>query len=160
MLDDHTLAYLDVLGSGAETIAHLRENRRIVVMFCAFDGPPQILRLHGRGEVILPSDPRFAELITRCAFEDGGVPETRRTIIVIEVTRIATSCGYGVPLMAYEGCRPHAVDWGNKKLDAGGLGALDDYQREKNTTSIDGLPALGRVDHTTQAPEGRLNDRP
>src|ERR687886_901288 len=80
VVDDHTVAYLDVIGSGAETIAHLRENGRIVVMLCAFSGPPKIVRLHGRGEAILPGDERFDELIERCAFEDPAIPEARRAV--------------------------------------------------------------------------------
>src|SRR6266496_3080449 len=103
VLDDHTVAYLDVSGSGAETIAHVRENGRIVVMLCAFDGPPRILRLHGEGDVVFPENPRFAELEQRCAFENLSIPEARRAIIVVEVARVADSCGYGVPLMSFEG---------------------------------------------------------
>src|SRR3954468_2470373 len=92
VLDDRTVAYLDVIGSGAETIAHLRENGRIVVMMCAFDGPPRILRLHGRGEVVAPGDPRFDELLGRAAFEAPGPDEYRRAIVVVHVERIADSC--------------------------------------------------------------------
>jgi Pyridoxamine 5'-phosphate oxidase len=136
------VAYLDLIGSGAETIAHLRENGRIVVMLCAFDGPPRILRLHGRGEVVLQSDPRFAELSRRCDFDDPGVSESRRGIVVVDVTRIADSCGYGVPLMSYEGERPHQHAWASKKVRTGGAEALLDYQREKNAESLDGLPAV------------------
>src|SRR5919205_4393011 len=95
VLDDHTIAYLDLSGSGAETIAHLRENGRIVVMLCAFEGPPRILRLHGRGEVVTPDDARFEQLIARCEFADPGLPEARRAVIVVDVERIADSCGYG-----------------------------------------------------------------
>ena len=90
MLDDHTVAYLDLLGSGAETIAHLRENGRIVVMLCAFQGPPRILRLHGRGEHVLAGDPRFHELSERCAFGEPSVPESRRAIVLVKVTRVPT----------------------------------------------------------------------
>src|SRR3954465_10419214 len=74
-LDEDTVAYLDVVGSGAETIAHVRENGRIVVMLCAFEGPPRILRLHGRGEVVEPGHPRFGELLEEFAFHEPGVPE-------------------------------------------------------------------------------------
>src|ERR671932_72483 len=83
VIDDHTVAYLDVIGSGAETIAHLRENGRIVVMLCAFEGPPRILRLHGRGEVVLADDPRFGELLARGGFEAPGPDEYRRSIVVV-----------------------------------------------------------------------------
>jgi len=142
VLDDHTVAYLDVIGSGAETIAHLRENGRIVVMLCAFEGPPKILRLHGRGEVVLADDPRFDDLITRAAFADPAVPEARRAIVLVHVERVADSCGYGVPLLSYEGTRPHMEASTGKKLRALGPEALRDYQREKNSESIDGLPAI------------------
>ena len=142
VLDERTVAYLDIVGSGAETIAHLRENGRIVVMLCAFEGPPRILRLHGRGEVVEPADPRFADLLERAGFDDPSVPEGRRSIILVHVSRIADSCGYGVPLLSYEGEREHAEKWAAKKLRTGGTEALLDYQRDKNSRSIDDLPAL------------------
>ena len=142
VLDDRTIAYLDVVGSGAETIAHLRENGRIVVMLCAFEGPPRILRLHGRGEVLVPEDEDFSGLLERAAFDEPAAPEARRALIVVHVERIADSCGYGVPLMSYEGSRPHQDAWAAKKLRVGGPSALADYQAEENATSIDGLPAL------------------
>ena len=144
VLDEHTVAYLDVIGSGAETIAHLRENGRIVVMLCAFDGPPRILRLHGRGEVVPAGDERFDELLERCAFETGpggarGTAGDRRSW---RSTRVADSCGYGVPLMAFEGVRPHQDAWAQKRVRVGGPDALREYQRDKNAASLDGLPAL------------------
>src|SRR3954453_14106855 len=103
VLDERTVAYLDVTGSGAETIAHLSENGRIVVMWCAFEGPPKILRLHGRGEGLTPGGARCGELLGRGSFEELGPPEARRAVIVVDVERIADSCGYGVPLMSHEG---------------------------------------------------------
>ncbi|MEA2374069.1 MAG: hypothetical protein QOD53_532 [Thermoleophilaceae bacterium] len=143
VLDDHTVAYLDVIGSGAETIAHLRENGRIVVMLCAFDGPPRILRLHGRGQVVGRDDPRFEDLIARAGFDEPALPESRRSVVLVDVTRVADSCGYGVPLMSFEGQRPHMPAWAAKKLRSPeGEQALADYKREKNAASIDGLPAL------------------
>jgi predicted pyridoxine 5'-phosphate oxidase superfamily flavin-nucleotide-binding protein len=142
VLDPHTVAYLDFIGSGAETVAHLRENGRIVVMLCAFRGPPRILRLHGRGSVVAASDPEFEGLMDRCRFEAPDVPEARRAIVLVEVERVADACGYGVPLMSYEGRRPHMDAWAAKKLRVGGPEALLDYQREKNAESIDGLPAI------------------
>ena len=140
VLGPHTVAYLDVVGSGAETIAHLRENGRIVIMLCAFEGPPKIVRLHGRGEVVLPGDARFEELMARAAFEETAPVETRRSVVLVEVTRIADSCGYGVPEMRYEGARPHYPLWADKKLRVGGATAITQYQAEKNAVSIDGLP--------------------
>src|SRR4051795_13493671 len=85
VVDDHTAAYLDVVGSGAETIAHIRENGRIVVMLCAFQGPPRILRLHGRGEVVHASDERFAALLEQGGYEQSEVPESHRAIVVVHV---------------------------------------------------------------------------
>jgi hypothetical protein len=142
VLDDRTVAYLDVVGSGAETIAHLRENGRIVVMLCAFEGPPRILRLHGRGQVVAPDDQEFAELLERARFEEFTAEEAQRTVIVVDVERIADSCGYRVPLMSYEEKRPHMEAWAEKKLRVGGRRAIEDYKTEKNAVSIDGLPAL------------------
>ena len=143
VLDDHTVAYLDMVGSGAETVAHLRENGRIVVMLCAFEGPPRILRLHGRGEVIAAGDARYEELYQRAGFEaPHDVEAARRAIILVDVTRVADSCGYGVPLMAYEGERPHMEAWAEKKLRVGGEAEIEAYVAEKNSESIDGLPAF------------------
>lgn len=142
VLDPHTVAYLDFVGSGAETVAHIRENGRIVIMLCAFQGPPRILRLHGRGEVVLPGEEQFAQLMERAGFEQPSVPASRRAIVLVHVGRIGDSCGYGVPLMSYEGKRPHMNAWAEKKVRAGGPEALQAYQREKNTLSLDGLPAI------------------
>jgi hypothetical protein len=135
VLDERTIAYLDLVGSGAETIAHLKDNGRIVVMLCSFDAPPRIVRLHGRGEVLPAGAIEFPEVT--------ALPEQHRTAIRIDVDRIADSCGYGVPLMSYEGERPQSRLWAERKLAKGGPGALDDYVAEKNAVSIDGLTALG-----------------
>ncbi|HEX8103791.1 MAG TPA: pyridoxamine 5'-phosphate oxidase family protein [Solirubrobacteraceae bacterium] len=142
VLGPREVAYLDVVGSGAETIAHLRENGRIVVMFCAFEGPPKILRLHGRGTVVEAGDDGFDDLLARAGFEEPAHPEARRAVISVEVTRIGDACGYGVPLMAYEGQRPHADLWAAKRLRTRGPDALEDYKAEKNAASLDGLPAV------------------
>jgi len=150
VLTPTSVAYLDLVGSGAETIAHVRENGRLVMMLCAFAGPPRILRLHGRAEVVPASDERFPELMELCGFADPETPEARRAIVLVEVERIADSCGYGVPLMKHAGQRPHMDLWAAKKVRAGGSEALLDYQREKNAYSIDGLPA---VDLPVRVPE-------
>ena len=142
VLDDHTVAYLDVFGSGAETIGHLRENGRIVVMFCAFDGPPRILRLHGRGEVIRHGEPRFDELMARAAFEDLSIPEARRSIVLVDVTRISDSCGYGVPLMTFDGHRDHHALSSAKKVRVNGHDGYRQINEERNAQTLDGLPAL------------------
>ena len=114
-------------------MAHLHENGRIVFCFCAFEGPPRIVRLHGRGEVLEPSAPDFAKL--RPLFpEFDGV----RSIIRVEIRRIADSCGYAVPLMRYEGERRHLIAWTEKKGPQGIAG----YQATRNRRSLDGLPGL------------------
>ncbi|CAN5733230.1 pyridoxamine 5'-phosphate oxidase family protein [soil metagenome] len=126
------VAYLDLTGSGAETIAHLRENGRITVMACAFDGPPRIVRLYGRGEVIPLDDDRFAALAEHFPSLPGA-----RAVINVDVERISSSCGFGVPLMDLVGDRSRLADWADKK----GPDGLADYRTDKNTESIDGLPA-------------------
>ena len=133
VIDDHTVAYLDLTGSGVETIAHLRENGRIVLMFCAFSGRPTIVRLHGRGRAVLPGSPEFEGLIGRFS-EHPGV----RSVIVVDVARTSTSCGYAVPTMSYEADRD-VLDLSAAKRGPEGLA---DYRREKNATSLDGLPGL------------------
>ncbi len=126
-------AYLDYTGSGAETIAHLRENQRIVLMFCAFAGPPQILRLHGRGEAILPEDSRFPLLATSFPNHTGA-----RAIIRVDVSRVADSCGYAVPNYEFLGHRDTLDKWSDQK----GPDGIRRYQSEKNRRSIDGLPSI------------------
>jgi hypothetical protein len=133
ILGAKTVAYLDIFGSGVETIAHLRENRRIVLMFCAFQGPPKILRLHGRGHVVEPQAPEFTTLQPHFPVYEGT-----RAIIVVEVTRVSDSCGYGVPLLKYEGDRVELPVWCRKRGEKG----LKVYRTEKNRQSIDGLPGL------------------
>ena len=142
VLDERTVAYLDVSGSGAETIAHVRENGRIVVMLCAFEGPPRILRLHGRGQVVFPDQPRFYELMEQAGFADLSIPEARRAIIVVDVERVADSCGYGVPLMELQGMREHHALSSAKKLRVMGPDGYAEHRRTKNRTSLDGLPAV------------------
>jgi hypothetical protein len=134
VLDETTVAYADLIGSGAETIAHLRENGRITVMFCAFEGPPKILRLYGRGDVVLPAHPEFSTL--RAGFA-ASLPSPR-SVIRVHVTGIQTSCGYGVPRMTFDEERTQLVDWVGRKGEAG----VRRYLREKNVRSLDGLPAL------------------
>jgi hypothetical protein len=142
LVDDHTVAYLDVSGSGAETIAHLRENGRIVVMLCAFDGPPRIVRFHGTGRVIRWDDPDFDAWMERCAFADASIAAARRAVIVVDVTRVSDSCGYGVPLMEFTGLREHQALSDAKRLRVLGAEAYADHKRTKNLRSLDGLPAV------------------
>jgi len=135
VLDDHTVAYLDQTGSGVETIAHLGDNGRIVIMFCAFQGKPRIVRLHGRGRAVCPDDPGFSLLSPKFPGAAGvGV----RSVVVVDVTRIADSCGYGVPLMAFQEHRPTMKEWAERKGSSG----IAEYWSENNRVSIDGLAGL------------------
>ena len=134
VLDPRTVAYLDLTGSGVETIAHLRENGRIVLMFSALDGAPKIVRLHGRGRVVTPHDAEFAALRRRFPAHHEGV----RSVIAVDVERISDSCGYGVPRYRYEGERSQLLDWADRK----GPDGIAAYQDERNAISIDGLPGL------------------
>lgn len=131
ILNPSQVAYLDLTGSGNETSAHLAENGRVTFMFCAFTGRPQILRLYGRGKVVLPTDNEWAELRPLFPDQPGA-----RQIIVADITRVQTSCGYGVPLMETIGQRDTLERWAAAKGEDG----LAAYQRAKNTVSLDGLP--------------------
>ena len=142
VLGPREVAYLDHHGSGNETIAHLRENGRIVVMLCAFEGPPRIVRLHGRAEIVLHGDPRFEELLLEWGFEALGPDASMRSIIRVDVERISDSCGYGVPLMDYQGPREHYRLSVEKKVRVKGADGYRAMARERGAHSIDGLPAL------------------
>ena len=137
IVGDTQVAYLDATGSGAETIAHLRENGRIVLMFCAFSGPPKIVRLHGKGIVVTKTSPGWSDWSSK--FPPMAAP---RSVIVVEVTRVSDSCGYGVPTMRFKEDRDVLARWATAK----GAEALPTYRIQKNTTSIDGLPALDERD--------------
>jgi hypothetical protein len=135
VLGDHTVGYLDHTGSGIETVAHIQENGRIVIMCCAFEGPPRIVRLHGQGRVVRPDDDEFGHLIAQFS---GSAPLGTRAIVAIDITRISDSCGYGVPLMQFVSDRDTMDHWATKK----GEGGLAEYQAKNNSTSIDGLAGL------------------
>ena len=139
IVDERTVAYLDQTGSGIETIAHLQENGRIVLMFCAFAGPPRIVRLHGRARPVPVGAPEFADLAARFP---GGTGVGVRSVILVDVARVADSCGYGVPLMSFEHHRPTMDEWSNRKGPEG----IRDYWSEKNSASLDGLPGLSPHD--------------
>jgi hypothetical protein len=128
------VAYLDQTGSGIETIAHVRDNGRLVIMLCAFEGAPRIVRLHGKAKVLTPGQPGYADLAAAFGPARLGV----RAIVRLEATRISDSCGFGVPLYRYEGEREQLEVWAQKK----GPDGLAAYVREKNATSLDGLPGL------------------
>nr|WP_239579468.1 pyridoxamine 5'-phosphate oxidase family protein [Microlunatus panaciterrae] len=132
ILDDHTVAYLDITASGAETIAHLRENGRITLMFCAFDGPPNVVRLHGHGRIVTLYDAEFPALSALFSEQRGA-----RAVVVVDVERVSDSCGYGVPLLDYVGER----DLLPAHMERKGPEGVAAYRRQKNRTSIDGLPA-------------------
>lgn len=130
VLSPNRVAYMDLIGSGNETSAHLRENGRITFMFCAFEGAPNILRLYGRGRTILPGQPDWAELS-----RNFTIYLSTRQLIVADIFKVQTSCGYGVPLFEYQGERDQHFKWadhmGEEKLEA--------YKQEKNWCSLDGL---------------------
>ncbi len=133
VLEPLRVVYQDYTGSGAETAAHLRENGRIVVMFCAFEGPPRILRLHGRGRVILPGDDEFEGVKGVFPLNEGT-----RSYVDVTVTRVSTSCGYAVPRMDFREPRDTLDRWAGKKGEEG----LRGYRAAKNASSLDGLPAF------------------
>jgi hypothetical protein len=136
------VAYLDRIGSGAETAAHPRDGGRITIMLCAFEGPPRIVRLHGRGSFVAAGDPGFAQRLAETGLERVDLPEVRRAIVDVAVERVSDSCGYGVPLMTFEAHRPQTARWAQTKLRKEGPGALERYVEAKNARSIDGLPAF------------------
>jgi hypothetical protein len=134
VLDEHRVAYLDYHGSGAETIAHLEENGRITLMFCAFQGPPNIVRLHGHGRAVPVTSPEYAELLR--LFPEPPDTHAVRSVIDVAVERVSDSCGYAVPLMAYEGDRDLLIRAHERRSEAD----LAEYRRVKNGASIDGWP--------------------
>ena len=133
IIDPHTVAYQDLTGSGIETIAHIKENGRIVIMFCAFEGAPQIVRLHGIGSPIFANSDEYTELSKHFLSHPG-----ERAIIKIDVQRIATSCGFSVPLYDYVDGRDVLDKWTKKKSSQ----ELITYRAKKNQYSIDGLPGI------------------
>jgi hypothetical protein len=131
VLDENTVCYLDLTGSGNETAAHVAENGRLTIMFCSFSGKPLILRLYGRGEIVRPSSDKWNYL--EAHFEDFA---GERQIIILHVESLQTSCGFGVPLYEFVEHRNELVEWAERKGEDG----INAYWREKNQTSIDGLP--------------------
>ena len=136
VLDDKTVAYLDLVGSGIETVAHLRENGRIVILFCTFSGAAKIVRLYGHGRVVEPVDAEWEDLAGRFPSYTGA-----RSIIVVDLERVADSCGWGVPLYEYVGERTQLVEYADNK----GPEKLAEYKAKNNARSIDGLPGLRGV---------------
>lgn len=131
ILSKTQVAYMDLTGSGNETSAHVAENGRITIMFCAFEGAPNIVRLFGKGRVVLPIDAEWDALIAHFTPQLGT-----RQLIVVDVHRVQTSCGFAVPFMDYAGERDTLTKW----TEAKGEDGLEAYRREKNSLSIDSLP--------------------
>jgi hypothetical protein len=155
VLSPTRVAYLDLTGSGNETAAHIAENGRITFMFCAFNGPPRIVRLYGKGMIALPDSLLWNELIVHFTGHPG-----MRQIIVADLTRVQTSCGYAVPLMEFVRERDTLLQWAEARGDR-----LDDYRAKNNARSIDGLPASlppsgWGTGGTELERRGRLSDRP
>lgn len=138
VLDEHTLAFLDYGGSGIETIAHLRENGRIVIMMCAFEGPPKIYRFHGHGEVVTPIDDGFSALADHFDRSQLGI----RAIIRVRLTRVSDSCGFGVPFYDYQGQRRTSPDY----IRAKGVENIRDYLKVTNSRSLDGIAGLSEAE--------------
>jgi hypothetical protein len=131
VFSDNRVAYMDIVGSGNETSAHILENGRITFMFCAYEGPPLILRLYGKGYTVLPGDSEWPELSSHFK-----LMLSTRQIIVADIDMVQTSCGFGIPYYTYTGERDHAGKWAANKGEEG----LEIYKAEKNLVSIDGLP--------------------
>lgn len=133
ILNEHQVVYQDLVGSGVETIAHVQENQRLTIMFCAFDGPPKIIRLYGKGEVITKSHPDFESLHSLFKPHTG-----LRSYIRLQIHRIGDSCGYSVPLYEFKEDRDVLDKWVAHK----GLDGVQEYIDTKNKHSIDGLPGI------------------
>lgn len=157
-LGPRRFAFLDLVGSGIETVAHLRENGRIVLMFCAFEGPPKVLRLHGTGRVLQSGDPDFQELLT--AFDLTPELElTLRSIIDIDVTRISDSCGFGVPRMEFVEERRQLVRWALHQRRGHGDEWKTKFVAWNNLKSLDGLPGMDINISRNEQDESRLSSK-
>jgi hypothetical protein len=153
VLGPTTVAYLDLVGSGVETVAHLRENGRIALMFNAFSGPPKIVRLHGKGRVAAEGSPEFEALLPQFPLTDETRP-LARGIVVVEVTRISDSCGFGVPRMELVAERDQLPRWSEQQRAKQGERWKQRYMLATNTTSIDGLPGYDVADDSAGTSDG------
>ncbi len=144
LIGSNKVVYLDLTGSGNETAAHLLADGRLTLMFCAFEGPPLILRLYGHGRCLRRGSAEYTEILTAefAAIE----PLAARQMILLDVTRVQTSCGYGVPFLTFTGDRPGLNDWAEAKGESG----LETYRRANNLVSFDGFPT-GLLDETQTA---------
>lgn len=129
--DAHTVAYLDLTGSGNESAAHFLQDGRMTMMWCSFTSKPLILRLYGRGEAVQLDSPRGGELSAHFPTLDG-----QRQIIMLHVESVQTSCGYAVPFYEFQSERESLVKWAAHKGEDG----MEEYRREKNLVSMDGFP--------------------
>jgi hypothetical protein len=139
VLGPNRVAYVDLVGSGVETVAHLQENGRIVVMFCAFAGPPKIVRLHGQGRAVPEGTAEYAELVAAFPLDAEQIP-LARGVVVVDVTRISDSCGFGVPRMEMVAERDQLLRWSEKQQAKHGDHWKARYMAANNEKSIDGLP--------------------
>jgi Pyridoxamine 5'-phosphate oxidase len=137
----HGFAYADMLGSGIETVAHLRDNGRICVMFASFEGPPKILRLHGRGRVVQQADAEFDALLGQFALAPLEL-QAVRSIVTVDVTRVADACGYAVPIMRFERERDQLLRFTDNQVRKQGPDGPREYVTANNTASIDGLTGV------------------
>ncbi len=160
VLDERTVAYVDLVGSGAETVAHLQENGRIVVMFCAFAGAPKIMRFHGVGRSIPEDTPEYRALLAGFTLNDEHRP-LARGIVVVDVSRISDSCGFGTPRMEMVAERDQLLRWSENKREKDGPDWKARYMAANNAASIDGIPAydadreLVAADMAALSSEGR-----
>lgn len=158
VLGPATVAYVDLVGSGAETAAHLRENGRIVLMFNAFAGPPKIVRLYGKGRVLPEESPEFTPLLATLALPDE-LRRLTRGIVVVEVERIADSCGFGVPTMELLAERGQLRRWSEGQEAKHGARWKRRYMRANNLRSIDGLPGYDTPETLTAAEVETLSSK-
>lgn len=150
VLGPNRVAYVDLVGSGVETVAHLRENGRIVLMFCAFSGPPKIVRLHGQGRAVPEDDPEYAALLQGFSLSHENVP-LARGIVTVDVSRIADSCGFGVPRMDLVAERDQLVRWSAGQEAKHGDAWKARYMGANNAESIDGLPGYNSEERLADA---------
>ena len=145
VLGPRTVAYVDMVGSGVETTSHLQENGRIVFIFCAFEGPPKIVRLHGQGRVVPAGEPEFGSLLAGFP-PNEQVANAARSIIVADLSRISDSCGFVVPRLEYAGDRDQLFRWAEHKQEEHGDAWKALYMEANNRASIDGLPGVAAPD--------------
>lgn len=134
VLGSNEVAYLDLTGSGSETAAHVKVGGPLTIMLCAFDSPPVILRLYGKGRIAFRGAPKYLAFLDR--FYSSKEPLGARQIVFLDIDLVQTSCGYGVPFFDYVRERPVLERWAEAKGEEG----LRAYRAEKNNRSIDGLP--------------------